>query len=454
MISTSYSTLLKTLLLFTTMVAASNVQAQTLEEYITEGLGNNLVLKQKNISIQQAEQSLQIAKSYFLPSVSLYADYTSGDGGRSIGIPIGDLLNPVYTSLNQLTQSDAFPRVENVEQNFFPKDFHDVRVRTSVPLFNSDLHAARNIQSQQVVLKQYEVDAYKRQLVFEIKKAYYTLLSFEAAVATYESAVSLVRKNHEVNESLFRNGKILQANVLRTKSELERVNAELNSANNQLINARHYFNFLLNRDLNSEVHTQPLDSLSLVVDSVTTPNGNREELQMVKISRDINQSALRMSRMSRLPKINAFLDLGTQSEGWKYNDGTRYYLAGIQLSVPVFQGRRNDLAIRQNKLEIEKTDASISNTAKELEMATATANNKLKTTVANYTAARNQLQAADSYFRLVDKGYREGVNTLIEFLDARNQFTASALQLNIRQLEVLTAQAQVERETASYPLSK
>lgn len=453
MISTRFSHIIL-MLAIVFLASVSNLKAQTLTEYIDEGLENNLVLKQRNISLQQAEQSLQIARGYFLPSVSLLADYTSGEGGRSIAIPVGDMLNPVYASLNQLTHSDAFPTINNVEQNFFPKDFHDVRVRTSIPLINTDLYIARSIQSQQVVLKQYEVDAYKRQLVFEIKKAYYTLLSAHAAIATYESALRLVEKNHQVNESLFKNGKILQANVLRTKSELEKVNAELNNARNQLNNARQYFNFLLNRDLDAGVHTMPLESLPFVIDSIATANGSREELQMVKITRDINQSTLKMNQLNRLPKINAFLDLGTQSEGWRYNDGTRYYLAGVQLSIPIFQGRRNALAIRQNKLEIEKSDFGLVNTARELEMATAVANNKLKTTVANYAAATNQLEAAESYFRLIEKGYREGVNSLIEFLDARNQLTTSELQLNVRQLEVLTAQAQVERETASYPLTK
>jgi outer membrane protein TolC len=60
------------------------------------------------------------------------------------------------------------------------------------------------------------------------------------------------------------------------------------------------------------------------------------------------------------------------------------------------------------------------------------------------------LKSAQSYFNLVEKGYKEGVNTLIEFLDARNQLTSSQLQLNLRKLEVLVAEAQLERETASY----
>src|SRR3989337_2258368 len=229
--------------LFFALASGALLAQSALDNYVEEGLKNNLVLQQKNISLQQAQQSLQIARSYFLPSVSLLTDYTSGEGGRSISIPVGDLLNPVYTSLNQMTQSDAFPQVENVEQNFFPKNFYDARVRTSVPLINTDLYINRNIQSQQVMLKQYELDVYKRQLVLDIKTAYYNQLTAEEPVKIYESALSLVNKNIEINESLLRNGKSLPANVMRSKSEAQRVRADLNNARNQVINAKKYFNF-------------------------------------------------------------------------------------------------------------------------------------------------------------------------------------------------------------------
>lgn len=433
------------------MICTNGITAQTLEDYVREGLSSNLVLQQKNISLQQAQQSLKIARSFFLPSINLLADYTSGEGGRSIGIPIGDLLNPVYTSLNQMTQSDAFRHVENVEQNFFPKDFYDARIRTSIPLVNTDLHINRTIQGQQVMIKQYEVEVYKRDLVQDIKTAYYNQLAAEEAVKIFESALSLVNKNVEVNESLLRNGKSLPANLLRSKSEAERVKAELNSARNKVSNSRKYFNFLLNRDLDNEVHIEfSPENFPVMIDTVSPEVNLREELNMLKTVREINESSLRMSRLNRLPKVNAFMDLGTQAQNWRYNDQSRYYLVGVQLSLPIFQGFRNDITIRHNKLEIQKSQQHLSNTVKNLELAVSSARNDLQTTIQNYYAAQEQLKSSQSYFHLVEKGYKEGVNTLIEFLDARNQLTSSQLQLNLRQLEVLTAQARVERETASY----
>jgi outer membrane protein TolC len=451
MLSNSLKTNLKVLL--GALLLAGNaglVTAQSLDDYIAEGLKSNLVLQQKNISLQQAHQSLKVAKSYFLPTVNVLADYTSGQGGRSIAIPIGDLLNPVYTSLNQMTQSDAFPQVENVEQNFFPKDFYDARVRTSIPLVNTDLLINRTIQGQQVMLKHYEVEAYKRQLVLDIKTAYYNKLAAEAAVKIYESALTLVKKNVQVNESLFKNGKTLPANLLRSESELERVQSELNNAKNQVSNASQYFNFLLNRDLDAEIDSISLEAFPLTTDSTALEISGREEIQMIKTAQEINSSSLRMNKLSRLPKVNAFLDLGAQASNWRYNSDARYYLVGVQLSFPIFQGSRNVIAIRQSKLEIEKTEQHLDYTTKQLALAASLSKNQLHTTMQNYHAAEKQLKSAQSYFNLIEKGYKEGVNSLIEFLDARNQLTSSQLQLNLRKLEVLTAEAHLERETASY----
>ena len=195
---------------FILLSGAGVSEAQSvLDSYVREGLKSNLVLQQKHLSLQQAEQQLEAARSYFLPSVNLLTDYTSGQGGRSIAIPVGDLLNPVYASLNQVTNSDAFPQIKNVKQNFFPKNFYDAKVRTSMPVINTDLVVNKNIQGQQVLLRQFEIEAYKRQLVLDIKASYYNLLSAEAAVSIYESALDLVKKNVDVNESLLKNGKNL-----------------------------------------------------------------------------------------------------------------------------------------------------------------------------------------------------------------------------------------------------
>lgn len=433
------------------IVCFVNAKAQhRLDAYVKEGLENNVVVQQKVIGYQQAQRTLQIATGYFLPSVTLLADYTSGEGGRSIGIPVGDMLNPVYASLNQLTQSDAFRQIDNVEQNFFPKNFYDSRIRTSVPLLNTDLYGNRAIQREQVAIRGNELVAYKRQLVMEIKTAYYQYLGASAAVEILESGLGLVQRNVEVNASLLRNGKALPANYQRSKSEVERVRADLNSAQNRSDNAKRYFNFLLNRDLSFDVDVEAVED---VANEIST-GGIREELQALRSLQSVNEASLRMSRQVFVPRLNGFIDLGSQASDWQWNSKSAYYLVGVQLSMPIFQGNRNVMAIRNNAAELRKTELELANTTQRLALSTQVALGDLATARANHAAATEQLKSAQSYFTLVDKGYQQGVNTLIEFLDARNQLTASALQQNLKHYEVLAATARVEREMATFPLQQ
>ena len=175
---------------------------------------------------------------------------------------------------------------------------------------------------------------------------------------------------------------------------------------------------------------------------------------MVRTAKAMNQTSLRLNKFSRLPKVNAFLDLGSQASDWRVNENSKYYLVGVQLSMPLFLGFRNNMAIRQSTLEVQKTQLQLTNTTQQLLLAAEVAKNDLQTTIQNYLASREQLKSAQSYFHLIEKGYQEGINSLIEFLDARNQLTSSQLQRNLRLFEMLTASAKLERETASYSFNQ
>ena len=120
---------------------AGTAQAQptVLDNYIDTAWQSNLVVQQKNIALDKARYSLEIARTYFLPEVNFQVGYQTAGGGRNIALPLGTLLNDAYTALNQLTGTNRFPQLENQSVNFFPKNFHDAKLRTTVPIINSDL---------------------------------------------------------------------------------------------------------------------------------------------------------------------------------------------------------------------------------------------------------------------------------------------------------------------------
>ncbi|MGN6490792.1 MAG: TolC family protein [Agriterribacter sp.] len=437
---------------------STKAQNNPLDAYINAAFENNIVLQQKNITLQKAGYALQVAKGLYYPTVAFQAGYQTADGGRDIQLPLGDLLNGVYSSLNQLTQSDKFPQLKNESINFLPTNFYDAKVRTTVPIINADINYNKKINEQQLAISEYEISIYKRELVKMVKTAYYNYRTAADAVKIYETALQLAEEGKRVNEKLLENGKGLPAYIVRATSEIENVKAQIIAAGQQRDNAKRYFNFLLNRNQMAAIDTGTLSVQEMAAAQTLTAKeiatGQREELKALKEAVTLNATVLQMNKAVYYPKLNGFLDLGSQAQNWKFNSQSRYYMVGLQLDVPIFAGFRNKNKIKQSDLDVKNAQLTLDQAKQQLELAGNTAANNLLSAYHTFLSSQKQLEAAQTYQRLIDRGYKEGVNTYIETIDARNQLTQSQLAVSINQYKVLIAAAAVERETASFNLQK
>ena len=430
---------------------AGTATGQTsLDTYVEFGLQHNIVLQEKNISLSKAMYALKAANSMFLPSIGIKGDYQTGQGGRSINLPIGDLLNPVYSTLNDLTNSNNFPQVQNAETYFLPQNYYDLKVRTSMPIFNSDLVYNRKIQGQQVILQKYDIDIYTRELTKNIKVAYYNYLSALQSVSIYESALNLAREGKRINESLLNNGKSLKAYVLRSESEIQNLEAARTEAMQQLQNAQMYFNFLINADNNNPPDTTgnyAVDNnlIEQYILAEASP-ANRTELKALDQSASLYETLLKMNKSYWVPRVSGFVDLGSQAYNWQFNNKSKYYFAGISLDIPLFASGKNMYQVKQSELDVRNQSLNRAYVNRQLQLSVDMARNNLGTLYASYNASQKQAEAANAYYNLIEKGYREGVNSFIETIDARNQRTTASLKLVINKYQLLAALATYERE--------
>jgi outer membrane protein TolC len=443
-------------LLLLLFVFYSGYSQNSLTGYIDSAFKNNIVLQQKNISLEKAEYALQIAKGFYYPTVAFQAGYQTAGGGRNIEFPVGDLLNNVYSTLNQLTQTNDFHPLKNQSINFLPTDFYDAKVRTTVPILNSDIKYNKQISQQQITLSKYEIEIYKRDLVKDIKTAYFNYLNALEAISIYKSSLQLANEGKRVNEKLVENGKGLPAYVLRSNSEIENVKAQITTAEQQANNAKLYFNFLLNRNQDETIDTfyDAVTQITAIPDAITNNNtaAGREEIKALQQSVVLNETVLQMNKAVYYPKLNGFLDLGSQAQNWKFNSQSRYYMVGLQLDVPIFAGFRNRNKIKQSGLDIKNAQLSLDQVKQKIDLSGNVARNNLVSVYQTFLSSQKQLEAAQAYQRLIERGYREGTNTFIETIDARNQLTQSQLLVSVNQYKVLIAAANLERETASFNL--
>jgi outer membrane protein len=426
-------------------------QKSVLDEYIATAFQQNITLQQKTIQVEKAMIALKTAQSLYQPTVAFQGGYQSGEGGRSIAFPVGDLLNPVYSTLNALTKSTAFPQIKNVETNFFPRDFYDLKVQTTMALYNKDISYNKQIQEQSLNLQREDVSLYKRELVKQIKTAYFQYLLSLGLVKVYENALNLALEGKKINEKLLANGKGLPAYLLRSDSEIANIQAQIADASKQSQAAQMYFNFLLNRELHAEIRIDFEVEKALATVYSLAP-GVREELSLLSKSITLQETVLKMNESFYLPKVSGFLSLGSQSTIYDINAKSAYYFLGLQMDIPIFTGKRNLYKIKQSQLDIVSARNTLDLSTKQFSMATEIAQKNVQSSLVSFQASTKSYEAASAYLRLIEKGYKEGVSTYLETVDARNQWMNATINYQLKQFNVLIAAAAYEREAASYPL--
>lgn len=440
-------------LLASALLAAPNAKAQgKLDEYIQEGLASNASIKQQNFVLEKNIYALKEAKSMFLPEVTFSTTYTKADGGRTIDFPTGDLFNGVYATLNQLTGTNAFPQLQNQKILLNPDNFYDAKFRTTLPLLNAELIYNKRIKKQQVELQKAEVLLYKRELVKEIKTAYYNYQKAVSATAIYESSLRLVEEGLRINTKLYENSKVNRTVVLRSQNEVSKINASLTDARKSAESARYYFNFLLNRPLKDSILLDNIKALPAAEQLMGNSVSSREELAKLQIAKDINGNLTGLARSYLIPKLGTFIDLGSQAFDWKFNSNSRYYLFGVSLELNLFSSGKNNYRVKQALADREALASQTDYVQQQLLTELRVRQAGMQSAIAQYEAAQSQLKTSQTYYEDVLKLYKQGMAIYIELLDAQNQWIDAQLHANIALYDTWIADAAIERANASFTI--
>lgn len=443
------------LLILSLIPNASKGQSAFLDNYIQEGLKSNLQLQQEQLNYERAVQNLKLAQSLFLPQISANANYTLADGGRRINFPVGDLLNPVYSTLNTLTGSNAFPQIPNVNEQFLPNNFHDTKLRVIQPLFNPEIYFNYKAQKELISVQDAQKRAYENELKYNITAAYYQYLQSEESIIIYIKTRELLTELLKLNQRLVANDKATKDVALNAAYELDKIEFQLAQAvkNNEV--AKSFFNFLINRDLSS-----PIDKDSTIRTSLTAKTAlseltetalrQRQEIRQLQGALDANGQVISLAKgNSYLPKINAVGDLGYQGFKYKFNNDQQYWLAQFSLSWDLFKGGEKRAKVQQAKLDYQVTENRLEQLKKQIELQVIQSYYGLEATHQSYRAAQSGIRNAEKSFQIIRTKYFEGQALLIEYMDAQNKLTTARLAETIGAYEVLISEAALHRTIAN-----
>lgn len=437
---------------FITSTSVPIPQSTVLANYIQEGLANNLEIRQESLDISRVKESINQARSLIYPHLSFNPTYSLATGGRRLEFPVGDLLNPVNRTLNQLTGTDRLPTaIENVNQTLAPTNFHDTKISVQYSLFNTDIQYNYLIQKELLSAQEARKRVVENELRYSIATAYFQYLQSLDAVRIIENARLVLNELARLNEKLVSNKVATREVVSSARYEISKVDQQLATAVKNRETARSYLNFLVNRDLTTPVAVDSTltSGLPKSVESLADLQGaalqGRQELAQLG-------GSLRSAKLSiRLNKANASIpnlyiggNAGFQGFGYTFRNQA-YAIAQVGMQWDLFRGYEKRSKIQQAKIQSCTIQNRIDQVQRQIQLQVLQAYYDLDAATENLSATQSGIVNADATFRIIDSKYRNGQALLIEFVRYQNDRLTAQLQHSLAHTDVLVKLAALDR---------
>ena len=438
------------------LIAGTGIQAQhspILEEYVQEGLKSNLALKQENLELRKVAENIQQAKALFYPRVTFAPTYSLAAGGRRLQFPVGDLLNPVYSTLNKLTQTSVFPQIENVDELLAPNNFHDTKISVQYSIYNPEIQYNYLIQKTLLTAQEAKKKVYENELRYTIEGAYFQYLQTLEAIKIFGNAQKTLNELARLNQKLVNNNVMTKDAVVAAEYEISKLNQQLAIAVKNRETAKAYFNFLLNRELSEGIS---VDSTNLKPLAVYEPLErlsesalqNRQELRQLDQSILASKTAVTLQeKAAKRPSVFIGGNAGFQGFGYTFNQQA-YGIAQIGLTWDLFKGYERKSKIQGAKIQTELLQTKKLEVEKQIELQVTQAFLDLQATRENLKLTQEGLNKAEQYFRIVDSRYRNNNVLFIEWVRAQNEILTAQLQQSLAQFDVLVKESLLHKVTA------
>jgi len=442
------------LLLWLVLPVTATAQSPVLDDYVKEGLKSNLALRQESLELEKSIESLNQARALYLPRIYFNATYTLASGGRRLQFPVGDLLNPVYATLNQMTGTDRFPAIGNVDEPLAPNHFHETTIAFQQSIFNSDIYFNYKIQKDLVSAQVARRNVYENELRYSIVGAYYQYLQTLEALKIYNQSKTVLQQLQKLNRVLVANNVATKDVVFSADYEISKIDQQLALAQRDEQTARSYFNFLLNRDLTTDiiadtVLTRTVAAQTTITDLQQTALNNRQEISQLNYSIKANENAIRLNRSNRLlPTVFVGGSVGYQGFGYKFDQPQQYAIGQFGLQWNIFKGGEKKSKERQSRIQADLLNSRFTQLQQQIRLQVTQAYYDLQAAEKSLIAAREGLNNATQSFRIIDSRYRNNQALLVEYLRAENDVTTARLSVAIAHYDVLLKQAQVSKVVA------
>lgn len=424
-------------LLVGTIVATAQTNNEfTVQQTVDYGLKNAVQVKNALLDIKIQKQTNREITALALPQVS-------GSIGTThyFDIPVTTLPNFISPSTYQVLVDNGVKDGSGNAINFPQNGFGNIEAKFGVPwtasggldvsqiLFDGQVFIGLQARSAAMQLATANAAITTDQIKANIQKIYFQLVVGQKQLTSLEANISLLEKLLNDTKELFKNGFVEKLDVDKTTVQLNNLKTEKDKINNQLSNGFAGLKFLINMPQKENLLLKDTLSEAFIKDNILDESydyNSRKEVQALTYANTLNQYNIKRYQLSRIPTIVAFASYSKNAQRTSFNffnkgDWFTTSLAGIKMSVPIFDGFARRAKIENAKLSLEKTKNILAQTKELVDYDVTLARTKMKSALLTMDNQKQNIQLAEKVYNTTKKKYEQGLGSNLEIFNAQTE---------------------------------
>jgi OMF family outer membrane factor len=414
-----------------------HAQTWTLQQCIDSAEVHNKGLRINSLEMESSLQQERVVEGYRNPRLNLNADYK------------------YFTDLPyQLMPLSVFggPEGQFREAQFGVPHHINADLTLAIPIYSPELYGNIKTTKAATELTRIQNLKSKEEVFFEVSTVYYNAQIIAQSLDFIDSNIinaSLLLKNVELLQA---QELLVGTDVNRAHLKLLQLEKERESTAVKYENVMNVLKFLMGRPLAENIE------IGKAINFKKIENYEAETALTVQLaearSELLNTQINTLQKSRYLPSLNAFATYGTT--GFGYNESPNQFLnfypkglAGIQLSMPLFNGMVTKRKVISKQLEIDASALQIELMQDQTEVNIENALKEKDNAYRSMKLVEEQLKLAELIYDQTILQHQEGIVSLTDVIMAENEVNKAQMEYLATIIEYLKADLKLKKESGN-----
>lgn len=406
---------------------------------------NNSMVKSEQYNVDMAYNELRATRGLALPKIDLIGGYTlmQSDIDMDLGGSKGVVTESLKDAINQgvtngiissdlaslLTQGLSPITSMDWRYTLQKRSFGVVGATLTLPIYmGGRINIANRAARIALSAASYSLDATKSMLLTELVERYYGVVVARSACAVRQDVVDAIKRHLVDAEAMEEEGIVAHSVVVYAQYKLAEAERDLHDAINKVKVAE----AALNTTVGIEQSINPIDrificnnihNIDYYSDMAIALNPILCELRHGK---QLSEEGVKLARAAMLPEIAAMGAGAIYS--YQLSNMIPRWSIGVGVRIPLFDGLGKEYRYIASKSSVKSIKEDVENAQSNIILLVKKEYYNLENTISNISATRRAIDFAESYYNSALEGFREGVVSSADLMDACTELAATKVE--------------------------